>query len=155
MPDSSKSAETPLEQMLILRDLFRRTGAVHDMHRFNLWVWAGLVAPHLVPTQVEIKPETFQVVFDYGPNKKGMGLFRVRPPKDFKDRLGGLESAVHLMFGNDFAVLLRMTDGQVIFSGDRKAPPKALPSYDGVDFEAGRLVPSKPWVFQKPIAKKP
>lgn len=153
MSDSSRQFETPLDQIFVLRDLFRRTGAVHDLHRLNLWVWAELTSPHLVVSQVEIKPESFEVVFDYEPNKKVMGLFKVRPPKDFLKRIEGLEAAVRVMFGDDYSVQLRLS-GQPIFLGGKKTAPKARPEYTGVDFEAGRLVPTKPWVFQKPKVKK-
>jgi hypothetical protein len=114
----------------------------------NLWAWAELTAPHLLPSQVEIKPESYEVVFDYQQNRRLFKLFKVGPPGNFQERLNGLLEAVQLMLGDDFSVLVR-SDGQVIFSGSRRTVPKARPEYTGVDFEAGRLVPSKPWIFRK------
>lgn len=153
----TRQDDLPLFQMLALKDVFRRTGAVHELQRVNLWAWGQMVAPHLVLTQVEIKPESYEVVFDYEPNRKLFKLFRASAPKNFQDRLKGLQEAVGLLFGDDYQVLVRV-DGAPIFSGSRKVAPVAKPTFEGVDFEAGRLTPSKPWVFskeQKPPPKTP
>lgn len=150
---ASSGPENPNQQLLALRDLFRRTGAVHELQRINLWAWAELAAPHLVPSQVEVKPESYEVVFDYEQNRKVLKFFRMQPPKNFAARLEGLADAVQVMFGADFAVLVR-AEGTLIFSSGRKAAPTARPEYTGVDFEAGRIVPKTPWKFPKTAPKK-
>jgi hypothetical protein len=137
-----------MTQLMALRDVFRRTGALHELQKINLHAWAGLVAPHLLFQQVEVKPDNWEVIFDYTPNKRVLRLFTMRQPKNFAERLLGLNDAIQLMFGDEFKVLVRC-EGATIFSGDRKAPPTAKPTFEGIDFEAGRLVPSTPWVFRK------
>lgn len=146
MPELTRDSRAN-QQMMALKDVFRRTGAVHEIQRLNLRVWGELAVPHLKFKSVEIKPTDFEIVVDYE-SRGFLGRITNKPPENLSERMKSMADAVHSMFGKDYSLILRTSEG-VLFTGERLEEPKPPVEYTGVDFEAGRVVPSKPWEFPK------
>lgn len=125
-------------QIAELRALFQATGALHETHVFNLKVWPRLVFPQVTSTAT-VDPDGRRVTFEL--RKR----WWARLPKDWRERCRGLHESVQGMLGMDMETVV-VLDGKAIFSGERIQPVES-PSFEGTDFEAGRVVPSVPWNF--------
>jgi hypothetical protein len=139
MPDSLPDPFKP-EDILKVRDLFRRTGALHDLQIFNLKVWPQLVFPMAKAIKIGIDFKEREVTYDLTiPWYKFVG--------DLRTRGEGLNESIHYLLGGDYRLCVR-SKGKVIFVGKRAEAVDAR-EYTGTDFEAGRIVPTTPWNFQK------
>ena len=135
-------------QMLALRDVFRRTGILHEMQKLNLRLWSELSVPHRKFQALEIDTQARILTVKYKPPSI-VERFLNRPPSNLPQRLKSLVGNVQMALGPDYSVVLRLEDGRVIFTGERVADPVQAPEYEGNDFDAGCFVPSIPWKFPK------
>lgn len=128
------------EQVRQARDLFRRTGMMPELIKFNLQVWPRLLFPGGKDIKMGIQPdERVLAVAVTIPWYKRSG--------DVRKQAAKLHDSVMGLLGGDYETVVSV-NGKVIFRGTRLAP--VVPGdYTGTDFEAGRYVPEKPWNFKK------
>lgn len=134
------------EQTRQARDLFRRTGMMPELIKFNLQVWPRLLFPAGKHVKLGIDPQerVLAVTMDI-PWYKRSG--------DVRKQAAKLHDSVMALLGGDFETVVSI-NGKVIFRGTRLSPVVAG-DYTGTDFEAGRIVPETPWNFKKPSPSSP
>jgi len=135
-----ESSADSMAQVIMLRDLFRRTGALHEIQVQNLKIWPLLAFP-MAATIATVDIEGHIVSFDLS-IPKGKRL-----PKDVNARCRGLHESVQFLLGRDFQTRV-LRGGKLIFTGRRAEPVKDT-EYEGTDFAAGMIVPETPWRFKK------
>ncbi len=138
---------TPAEELALLKDVWVRTGALHDLQIHQLKNWARIIFPNETKkAETRIDTDTWTVDFVVEP-KFLSGLFGL--PKGAIVRCAQVESWVHQLL--DSSVQVRVTYGKkMIYVGSRLQSSRG-PLYDGVDFSAGSIVPSKPWEPKKGV----
>ena len=141
MPESLSDSQVLVVQ---LRDLFQKTGVLHDVQIQNLQVWPRLAFPTARSCTASVDIFERVVLFDLD-----MAIWR-RLPGDVVARCKGLAESVQFLLGGDFQVRVSRR-GELIFSGERTQAVKER-DFEGTDYDAGRIVPEKNWNFQK---KKP
>lgn len=125
---------TPEEQVARLRDLTRKGNCLHELQATQLRAWP-LALFDLEKCRAEVSFDKHEISF--------RAKFKTKPPKDAQKRFTGLAESVHDLLGEEWTI--RLFDGRkCLFTLEAKiAPPQSL--NEGVDFEAGRIVPETPW----------
>lgn len=138
MPDSQPALDA--KAIAQVRDLFQRTGVLHDLQVFNLKVWPQVVFPMAKEIKIALDFKNAEVTYD-------LTIPWYRRVTDLRIRATGLNESIQFLLGDDYRLCVR-SKGKVIFVGKRA---KAVDDteYTGTDFEAGRIVPKTPWNFQK------
>ncbi len=131
-------ADDKADTVAQLRDVFRLTGVIQEMQVRNLRIWPVLAFPmcRSVTTNIDLDKRsiTFELLLSKGR----------RLPDDVRARGKGLHRSVQYLLGKDFEIRILNGKGKAIFYGKRSEP---LKTYEGTDFEAGRIVPTTPWKF--------
>lgn len=133
---------SPLDPNAIaqVRDLFQRTGVLHDLQVFNLKVWPQVVYPMAKSIKIGVDFKERQVVYELDiPWYKWVSNMSVRST--------GLNESIQFLLGGDYRLVVQ-SKGKVIFAG-RRAKLIDPTEFTGTDFEAGKIVPTTPWNFQK------
>lgn len=123
------------EQLLLLRDLTRRTGVLHEAQLLNLKLWPLVIFPKASNSVIRIDPEKYTVEYTLTWKIKG------KKDADFKKRAKLLGKSVRWLLGDYWQVTV---DG---FDLGRKAEPPT-DTWRGTDYAAGMVVPKKPWNFR-------
>lgn len=139
MPDSLPDPFDP-KDIVRLRDVFRRTGMLHDLQLFNLKYWPLVAFPMAKKAKAVVNFEERDISFELD-----VPWYKRTP--DARARAKGLNESVQFLLGPDFRILVAV-NGKAIFTGERAAPV-VTGDYAGTDFEAGRVVPQTPWIFPK------
>jgi hypothetical protein len=131
------------EQVAQLKALTLRTGTLHELQIQQLKIWPRVALPHT--TSSEARVDTTKHVVEFRVEVSG------RAPSQLTDRLKGLDQSVKDLLGTWWRVKVVqcLSDGtmKALYNG---APSEVLEqqSYAGTDFEAGKIVPEKPWQFR-------
>lgn len=116
------------EQLVLLRDLTRTTGVLHDAQVLQLKLWPLVAVPHATASEFVFNWEDKEI--DFRMKVKG------KAPKDLQKRLESLDESVKFLLGDDYLVRVRF-QGKVVYRGPRKAPVKQPVEleYDRSEFE--------------------
>ncbi len=129
----------PMDQLLVLKDVWMKTGVLHDLQIFQLRMWALCIFSKCKKSETHIDTDTWTIDFHIKP--EFLASFRV--PKDAPLRCAYVERWVHRIL--DGRVLVRVFwKSSLIFTGTRVTPVSG-DKYLGTDFQAGEIVPEVPW----------
>lgn len=126
--------------MLQLRDLTTRFGVIHEFQALQLKIWPRLVLPHTTESVAKLNVEQCRV--DFHIKTKG------KAPTQMKQRLAGLNDSVKLLLGDWWEVRV-IRGGKSLYVGKRLKKMPQKKEFLGTDYEAGRIVPDKPWQYLK------
>lgn len=104
------------EQLLLLRDLTEKTGALHEAQVLQLKLWPLTVFDkYATGSEFHFSWEKHEVDFHLSTSSK------YKPPADMDKRLVILDTEVKGLLGDTYLVRVRVR-GKVIFRGVRKKP---------------------------------
>jgi hypothetical protein len=84
-------------QLMMMRDITKRTGALHDAQNFQLRAWGAIAVPKASSFEVKVRMDQKTVTYGFL-GKAGMG-------KTVKtDRLAALRRSVEWLLGPDWTV---------------------------------------------------
>ncbi len=129
----------PTDRLGVLRDVWLKTGILHDLQLYQLKMWSTMMFRNTKHGEAHIDQDSWTIDFYVQPSF--LSSFRV--PQDAPLRCAYVERWVHELL--DGRVLVRVFwKKDLIFTGTRITPaPEA--KYTGTDFRAGEIVPEKPW----------
>jgi len=136
---SESSVKEASEEVAQLRDMFRLTGQLYSVQVDNLKIWPLLAFPMCQTASASLNLDEKSITFD-------LQLARGKKlPDNVKARGLGLLQSVQYLLGQDFEIRI-VHKTKAIFHGKRLEPVK---TYEGTDYEAGRIVPTTPWKPRK------
>lgn len=126
---TSSSIATPSaeQQLLLLRDVYARTGVLHEAQALQLRMWPMGVFEHAKETEARLNHTKKEIDFILKVDKK------TEPSKEeMEKRCELLDKNVKWLLGEDWLVRVRVRK-EVVYRGPRKAPveKKEQPNDDG------------------------
>jgi hypothetical protein len=109
MPDSNS-----VEQLMLLKDLTRRTGLIYEAQVLQLKYWPMLALTHAKSSEVRLNVEKRVCEFFARIDSKG------KAPDDLADRLARLDEAVKWLLGDEWLVKVKLGK-KIIYRSTAKA----------------------------------
>ena len=107
-----KKKFTYQEQLVILRDLYQRTGALHEAQVLQLKLWPFAVDPKLDKSKADVDLDNKVVTFTWVGKKS-------KKDKKYNYRLEELYKHLRFMLGDDWIMRIHL-NGSLIFPLDTK-----------------------------------
>jgi hypothetical protein len=126
-----------------LREYTARYGVLHESQVLQLKLWPRVAYPEATKateTHVDLERRVvkFRLVIPKRKVPKGKNA-------EWAQRASSLIEATHFLLGTDWHVNIYINE--FLSAGRARTPKAPEPKYQGTDFEAGRIVPEKPWTF--------
>ncbi len=99
------------EQLMLLRNLTKTTGLLHDAQLLQLKMWSLVFSSHVSSCEMHIDQEKQQI--DFHLKTKG------RTPADFQERCGHLVEWVQKLLGGEWLVRIKIRE-KLVHRGMRK-----------------------------------
>ena len=143
-----EALETVEQQLIAMKDLTRRTGAISSLQIKNLQMWFYLLIRFVEPEQLVLGFDfEKRIVLYHGQKKKSKG----KVPRNIDNICLKLHTWVQELLGPEYQTVVKIKD-KTIYTGKRKAP---LPSV-GPDatFEKGAEEEIGENEFRGPVGKR-
>lgn len=145
-PTIASSMSELQEQMVLLRDLTRKTGAIHEAQALHLKIWPRVQIDNCTFAEAHVDTEACSL--------KYLLTFKGRTPakKLMTVHLSMIFDCVQWLLGDEWSVSAYRKDGSkqtLLGERRRKAGVPDRKKYAGTDYKAGMIVPEKPWQFPK------
>jgi hypothetical protein len=110
MSNAPIADEQIAEQLMLLRDITKRTGILHDAQVLQLKMWPLILLPFSKSAKAKIDTTKYEITFEVDVHGK--------LPKDADTHFGRLNEAVKWLLGKEWLVRVKVR-GKQVYRGPR------------------------------------